>query len=90
MELIQDSGSLHIVEAPRAAAGHGEFLDRIHQLIHQGGEERAIEETLDTGWRVLGGIPEVEYRRIRKEMIERYHRQPPLPGPAPQPAARGT
>ena len=44
------------------------------ELIHQGGEERSIEETLDIGWRVLGGIPEVEYRRIRKDLIERYHR----------------
>jgi V/A-type H+-transporting ATPase subunit B len=44
------------------------------ELVHQGAEERSIEETLDTGWRVLGGIPEVEYRRIRKEMIERYRR----------------
>ncbi len=44
------------------------------ELVNQGTEERSIEETLDTGWRVLGGIPEVEYRRIRKELIERYHR----------------
>jgi V/A-type H+-transporting ATPase subunit B len=44
------------------------------ELVHQGQEERSIEETLDTGWRVLGGIPEVEYRRIRKELIERYRR----------------
>jgi len=51
-------------------------------LIHQGGEERAIEETLDIGWRVLGGIPDVEYRRIRKELIERYHRPSPLGAPA--------
>jgi V/A-type H+/Na+-transporting ATPase subunit B len=59
------------------------------KLIHQGGEERAIEETLDTGWRVLGGIPKVEYRRIRKELIERYHRTAPLGAPAPGPAAPG-
>ena len=62
------------------------------RLIHQGGEERAIEETLDTGWGVLGGIPEVEYRRIRKELIERYHRPVPLAdpaGPADPPAAGG-
>jgi V/A-type H+/Na+-transporting ATPase subunit B len=44
------------------------------ELVHQGTEERSIEETLDTGWRVLGGIPEVEYRRIRKDLIERYRR----------------
>ena len=52
------------------------------ELIHQGAEERSIEETLDIGWRVLGGIPEVEYRRIRKEMIDRYHHPRPVAGQA--------
>jgi len=46
------------------------------QLIHQGSEERAIEETLDIGWRVLGGIPSAEYRRISKQFIARYHHTP--------------
>jgi V/A-type H+/Na+-transporting ATPase subunit B len=52
------------------------------ELVHQGTEERSIEETLDTGWRVLGGIPEVEYRRIRREFIERYRRPRAAAGPA--------
>ncbi len=39
-------------------------------LIHQGRAERSVEETLDLGWRVLGEIPESEYRRIRREHIE--------------------
>ncbi|MGA2976646.1 MAG: V-type ATP synthase subunit B [Spirochaetia bacterium] len=43
-------------------------------LIHQGGEDRSIEETLDLGWNVLGGIPDGEYRRIRRELIDRYRR----------------
>jgi V/A-type H+/Na+-transporting ATPase subunit B len=45
-------------------------------LIHQGGDARSMEETLDRGWRVLEGIPETEYRRIDKGLIERYHRRP--------------
>ncbi len=52
------------------------------ELIHQGEEERSIEDTLDTGWRVLGGIPPGEYRRIRKEFIARYHKPAPAPAPA--------
>jgi len=42
-------------------------------LIHQGGTERSVEETLDLGWKILGGIPESELRRIRREFIEKYH-----------------
>jgi V/A-type H+-transporting ATPase subunit B len=43
------------------------------QLIHQGREQRGIEETLDLGWRVLSVIPSSEYRRINKELISRYY-----------------
>jgi V/A-type H+-transporting ATPase subunit B len=42
------------------------------QLIHQGREQRRIEETLDLGWRVLSVIPASEYRRINKDLISRY------------------
>lgn len=45
VDLIQDSGSLHIVEAPRAAAGHGEFLDRIHLTETQAAERDAYART---------------------------------------------
>ncbi|HVP18069.1 MAG TPA: V-type ATP synthase subunit B [Spirochaetia bacterium] len=45
------------------------------ELIHQGSQERPIEETLDLGWKILGGIPRSEYRRIRKELIETYARK---------------
>jgi V/A-type H+-transporting ATPase subunit B len=41
-------------------------------LIHQGGVERSVEETLDLGWKLLGGIPEQEFRRIRRDFIEKY------------------
>jgi V/A-type H+-transporting ATPase subunit B len=63
-------------------------------LIHQGGEDRSIEETLDLGWRALAGIPEAEYRRIRKEFIERYRVAPERPTepsaePSVEPSAEG-
>jgi V/A-type H+/Na+-transporting ATPase subunit B len=41
-------------------------------LIHQGSAERSVEETLDLGWKILGGIPENELRRIRRSFIETY------------------
>src|SRR5512136_961307 len=42
------------------------------QLIHQGTEERTIEETLDLGWRTLSVVPPSEYRRINKDLVTRY------------------
>ncbi|HUI71593.1 MAG TPA: V-type ATP synthase subunit B [Spirochaetia bacterium] len=42
------------------------------KLVHQGDQERPIEETLDLGWKILSGIPHAEYRRIRKELIQKY------------------
>jgi V/A-type H+-transporting ATPase subunit B len=66
--------------------GYLHFAERFEQeLINQGGEERTIEETLDTGWRVLSGIPKSEYRRIKGELIERYH----TAGAADEPTADG-
>ena len=41
-------------------------------LIHQGSAERSVEETLDLGWKILGGVPETEFRRIRREFIDKY------------------
>jgi V/A-type H+-transporting ATPase subunit B len=41
-------------------------------MIHQGGEERSVEETLNLGWKILGGIPESELRRIRQDFIGKY------------------
>jgi V/A-type H+-transporting ATPase subunit B len=46
-------------------------------LIHQGGAERSVEETLDLGWKLLGGVPESELRRIRRDFIEKYRAHPP-------------
>jgi V/A-type H+-transporting ATPase subunit B len=49
------------------------FAERFEgELIHQGREERSIEETLDIGWKTLSVIPPSEYRRINKELISRY------------------
>jgi V/A-type H+-transporting ATPase subunit B len=42
------------------------------ELINQGSAERSMEETLDLGWKILGGIPESELRRIRRDFIAKY------------------
>ncbi len=69
--LVAIVGEDALGELDRAYLHFAERFER--ELIHQGGEERTIEETLDTGWRVLGGIPKSEYRRIKGDLIERYH-----------------
>ena len=42
------------------------------ELIAQGMTDRPVEETLDTGWRILGVIPKSELRRLNKDLISRY------------------
>jgi V/A-type H+/Na+-transporting ATPase subunit B len=50
-------------------------------LINQGGDERSMEETLDLGWRALEALPDTEYRRIGRDLIGRFSRQPSDPAP---------
>jgi V/A-type H+-transporting ATPase subunit B len=38
-------------------------------------EDRAIEETLERGWRALRALPEEALTRIRRQHLERYHRE---------------
>jgi V/A-type H+/Na+-transporting ATPase subunit B len=52
-------------------------------LIHQGGAERSVEETLGLGWKLLGGIPESELRRIRRDFIQKYRAVPDTEAPIP-------
>ncbi len=43
------------------------------EFIAQGKyEDRSIETTLETGWRLLSALPETELKRIKKEFIEKY------------------
>ena len=43
------------------------------EFIAQGKyEDRSIETTLETGWRLLSVLPETELKRIKKEFIEKY------------------
>jgi V/A-type H+-transporting ATPase subunit B len=45
------------------------------EFVGQGStENRTIEETLNTGWRVLSNLPREELTRVREDEIERYYR----------------
>lgn len=50
------------------------FADRFEQeFVNQGrNEDRSIEQTLDLGWELLRGIPEVELKRIDPRLIAKY------------------
>ncbi len=37
-------------------------------------ENRAIEETINIGWKILGYLPKTELKRIKQEYIERYYK----------------
>ncbi len=59
-------------------------------LVHQGGEERPVEETLNLGWKILGRIPENELRRIRREFIQKYRPKTAEPAAAGSAGAAGS
>src|SRR5512136_1538361 len=70
MEAIVGEGSLSEEERQFL-----HFADRFEaEFIHQGKKGRTIEETLDTGWRLLSAFPASALTRIRKEFIERYRK----------------
>lgn len=49
----------------------GEFEDKF--VRQSGSEARAIEATLDIGWKLLRQIPRAELKRIREEYLSKYY-----------------
>jgi hypothetical protein len=45
-----------------------------HRFVHQGGERRSIEETLDLAWQLLRDLPEADLKRINPDLVARYGR----------------
>jgi V/A-type H+-transporting ATPase subunit B len=43
------------------------------EFVGQGPNRRTMEETLKVAWRLLGRFPSGELKRIKPELIERYH-----------------
>ncbi|MBO7150723.1 MAG: V-type ATP synthase subunit B, partial [Clostridia bacterium] len=54
---------------------YAKFSDEFEkQDINQGfTEDRSIEETLDLGWKLLSILPKSELKRIKPQLIEKYH-----------------
>jgi V/A-type H+-transporting ATPase subunit B len=58
------------------------FADRFEtELVGQGGAFRSIEETLDTGWRLLADLPDDALTRIPAALLEAHRRKGGEHGP---------
>ncbi|HTP57969.1 MAG TPA: V-type ATP synthase subunit B [Spirochaetia bacterium] len=71
--LVAIVGEEALSDMDRKYLAFAEAFER--QMVHQGDQERSIEETLDMGWKILGSIPSTEYRRIRKELIGKFSQE---------------
>ncbi|MBM3234962.1 V-type ATP synthase subunit B [Candidatus Poribacteria bacterium] len=64
-------GEAALSELDRLYYRFADVLER--EYINQGEhEERPVEETLDTGWRLLSMLPTTELKRIRPEYLEEF------------------
>jgi V/A-type H+-transporting ATPase subunit B len=63
-----------------------EFADRFEQeFIRQGVEEdRAIEQTLEIGWRLLATLEEAWLTKVDRKTLEKYHPAHRATQPGPQ------
>jgi V/A-type H+-transporting ATPase subunit B len=50
------------------------FVDEFERrFIGQGAERRSVEQTLDLAWALLAGFSPDELKRIKPELVQRYH-----------------
>lgn len=70
-ELAQILGESSLSEDDRKFV---EFVDAFEKIfVNQGYEEdRTIEQSLDTSWKLLALLPRKELKRIKQEMIDKY------------------
>ncbi len=70
-ELAVVLGEAALTDTDRAFMAMGQaFEDKfVRQALD---ENRTIEETLSIGWKLLGGIPRKEIKRIKDEFVDKY------------------
>jgi V/A-type H+-transporting ATPase subunit B len=55
-----------------------EFANLFEQrFVHQGSQDRSLQETLELGWDLLGHLPQERLTRIKPEYLERYYKAKP-------------
>ena len=71
LELVTILGEAALTETDLKYARFSQAFEK--QYVSQGYEtDRTIEETLNTGWKLLEMLPKSELKRIRDEYIEKY------------------
>ena len=71
LELVTILGEAALTETDLKYARFSQAFEK--QYVSQGDEtDRTIEETLNTGWKLLEMLPKSELKRIRDEYIEKY------------------
>jgi V/A-type H+-transporting ATPase subunit B len=43
-----------------------------HGFVHQGGDRRTIEQTLEAAWQLLRGLPAADLKRLGPDLLARY------------------
>ena len=71
LELVTILGEAALTDVDLMYAKFSQAFEK--EYVSQGYEtDRTIEETLDTGWRLLKMLPKSELKRIKDEYIEKY------------------
>ena len=71
LELVTILGEAALTEVDLMYAKFSQAFEK--EYVSQGYDtDRTIEETLDTGWRLLKMLPKSELKRIKDEYIEKY------------------
>jgi V/A-type H+-transporting ATPase subunit B len=71
LEAIVGEGGLS--ELDRRYLAVAEQFERL--FVGQGAADRSLEETLDLGWRILGGLPVEELIRVQQGILHKYYRR---------------
>ncbi len=71
--LVAIVGEEALTELDQSYLKFAEDFER--EFIHQGLDDRAIEQTFEIGWSLLSRLPKVELRRIKKEHIDLYYQE---------------
>lgn len=67
-------GEEELTDIDRRYLKFGEAFEK--EFLSQGyDEDRAIEETLDLGWKLLGNLPPSELTRVSEEELKRYYKE---------------
>jgi V/A-type H+-transporting ATPase subunit B len=68
--LVSIIGEAALSDRDRSYLGFAHDFE--HGFVHQGGHRRTIEETLDSAWQLLRGLPAADLKRLGPELLAQY------------------